>query len=57
MEYACGGLVSGPDPTPIFTETLLATWPGPVIPASVVRTAGREWMAKLNELCASSQLP
>ncbi len=38
MEFARGGLITGPDPTPIYTETMLcfANWGGYVIPAGAV---------------------
>lgn len=41
-EFARGGLLTGPDPTPIFTETMLALarWDGYVMPASTVRAFG-----------------
>lgn len=51
MEFARGGLITGPDPTPIYTETMryVANWGGYVIPADAVSEAGVRLMARLNE--------
>lgn len=51
MEFARGGLITGPDPTPIYTETVrfLANWGGCVIPAVAVSEAAVRLMVRLNE--------
>lgn len=50
-EFARGGIVTGPDPTPIFTETLLALPCGYVLSARQLAAMGHTdgWLAKLNE--------
>lgn len=41
MDYARGGVITGPDPTPIYTQTMQALGrDGYVIPASVARKLG-----------------
>jgi hypothetical protein len=53
MTYPTGGLVSGPDPTPIYTETMaaLARWYGYVIPEKIARElgVGSDFLMMLNE--------
>ncbi len=50
MEFARGGVLPGPDPTPIFTETIrfFAQWGGYVLPASAVSAAAVRALAHLN---------
>ncbi|SKL37112.1 Uncharacterised protein [Mycobacteroides abscessus subsp. massiliense] len=51
MEFARGGPIAGPDPTPIYTETMRrsANWGGYVIPAGAVSEAAVRLMARLDE--------
>ncbi|SKF66630.1 Uncharacterised protein [Mycobacteroides abscessus subsp. bolletii] len=51
MEFARGGPIAGPDPTPIYTETMRcsANWGGYVIRAGAVSEAAVRLMARLNE--------
>lgn len=47
-QYAKGGLVTGPDPTPIFTETLLAQPCGYMLSPRQAREIGAGGLAILN---------
>ncbi|AWG64239.1 hypothetical protein DDT46_10825 [Mycobacteroides abscessus] len=51
MEFARGGPIAGPAPTPIYTETMRcsANWGGYVIPAGAVSEAAVRLMARLDE--------
>ncbi|SKV05397.1 Uncharacterised protein [Mycobacteroides abscessus subsp. bolletii] len=51
MDFARGGLITGPDPSPIFTETMRcsANWGGYVIPTGAFSEVGVRLMARLNE--------
>ncbi|MEU9805443.1 hypothetical protein [Mycobacterium sp. NPDC050853] len=57
MRFARGGLITGPDPTPIFTETMrfFARGDGYVIPASAVSEAGVRLLEQLNRAEAGTQ--
>lgn len=50
-EYARGGMLNGPDPTPVFTETMFAQPAGYILTSAAVRAIGgpnADWLAKLN---------
>ncbi|RIR57723.1 hypothetical protein D2E53_05725 [Mycobacteroides abscessus] len=51
MEFARGGPIAGPDPTPIYTETMRysVNWGGYVIPAGAISEAAVRLMARLDE--------